>query len=293
MDTSDNVRTVQGDDTGGGASASDVPLDLAKEREAFVRTFLRKGVEYTELLLTENNDLREELQASLRENAQLRAQVASDDAIRDLLKTVDRLETERSEILGRSSELEQAEREVALRQQSAEQDLSDLANLYIATYQLHASFSPRRVVRHLRDLSGQLVGADGFVIYLVDKASSQAIPIAFEGLDEKDVASIPLGSGPVGEACLTGLRFVRETNLHEVREQPVAIIPMLVEGRTIGAIEIRTVLEQKTAWASLDHELFELVANQAGMAMIAANQYEDQSGGPAEALVGFAEKQQK
>lgn len=281
------------EDDGGVTSASDVPLDLAKEREAFVRTFLKKGVEYTELLLTENTDLREELQATLRENARLRAQVASDDAIRDLLKTVDRLEQERSELLGRSTELERAEREVALRQQSAEQDLSDLANLYIATYQLHASFSPRRVVRHLRDLTGQLVGADGFVIYLVDKASSQAVPLAFEGLDEKDVVSIPLGSGPVGEACLTGLRFVRETDLHEAREQPVAIIPILVEGRTIGAIEIRTVLEQKTAWASLDHELFELVASQAGMAMIAANQYENLSGGPAAALDGFAEKQQK
>lgn len=274
-------------------SSSDVPLDLAKEREAFVRTFLKKGVEYTELLLTENTDLREELQAALRENAQLRAQVASDDAIRDLLKTVDRLEAERSEILGRSSELERAEREVALRQQSAEQDLSDLANLYIATYQLHASFSPRRVVRHLRDLTGQLIGANGFVIYLVDKASSRAVPLAFEGLDEKEVESIPLGSGPVGEACLTGLRYVRETDLHDVRDQPVAILPILVEGRTVGAIEIRTVLEQKTAWASLDHELFELVANQAGMAMVAANQYADLSGGPAEALAGFAEKQQK
>ena len=271
---------------------SDVPLDLAREREAFVRSFLRKGVEYTEDLLKENMELREELQEAARANARLRAQVASDDAIRDLLRTVDKLEQERTELLDRSTELEAAEREVQTRQDAIEQDLSDLANLYIATYQLHASFSPRRVVRHIRDMLGQLIGAHGFVIYVVDEANDVAAPLAFEGLDEATVAEVPLGVGPVGEACLTGIRRIREDRFHEPGDEPIGVIPLMVEGRPVGVVEIRSVLEQKTEWRAMDHQLFELVATQAGAAMIAANLY-DGIKTPVQALVGFVEKQQR
>src|SRR5690606_3527613 len=148
-------------------SASDVPLDLVKEREVFVRSFLKKGVEYTEHLLKENDELRDELLRLRDDNARLRAQVASDDAIRDLLRTVEALEKERRDLVERSERLEATRREDEGRQAEIEQEVNDLANLYIASYQLHASLSVRRVVRHLRDMCGQLVGALGFVIYIV------------------------------------------------------------------------------------------------------------------------------
>lgn len=270
--------------------SSDLPLDLAKERESFVRSFLKKGVEYTELLLGENAGLREKLEALDEENARLRAQVASDDAIRDLLRTVERLESERESLLERSSLLERVEREHAGRQAAIEQEINDLANLYIANFQLHASFSPRRVVRHLCDLMGQLVGALGFVIYVIDDDAKLAVPIAHEGLRDEDVNAVELGAGPVGEACLTGIRIVRESELGVgSHEDPIAIVPLMADGRPIGIIEIVTVLDHKTEWASVDHELFELVSQQAGAALIAAHHY-DPGDGPLKSLAGFAEK---
>lgn len=270
--------------------ASDLPLDLAKERESFVRSFLKKGVEYTELLLHENGQLRDELQAALEDNARLRAQVASDDAIRDLLRTVERLESERESLLERSTLLERVEREHAGRQAAIEQEINDLANLYIANFQLHASFSPRRVVRHLCDLMGQLVGAHGFAIYLVDAAGKRANPIAYEGLSDAEVKPIDVGVGAVGEACLTGIRRVRSGALTGAsREEPLAVVPLLADGRPIGVIEIVTVLPHKNEWASVDHELFELVAEQAGAALVAANSY-DPNEGPLRTLAGFPEK---
>ena len=69
--------------------ASDLPMDLIKERESFVRSFLKKGVEYTEHLLQENAQLRDDLSRIQDDNTRLRAQIASDDAIRDLLRTVE------------------------------------------------------------------------------------------------------------------------------------------------------------------------------------------------------------
>lgn len=277
-----------GDDDKREKRASDVPLDLIKERDAFVRSFLKKGVEYTEQLLRENGELREELDQLRDDNMSLRAQVASDDAIRELLSTVDELRKERDRLVKRSKKLEGAEKENEGRQRQIEQEINDLANLYVAGFQLHASLSPRRVVRHVCDMLGQLVGAEAFVVYLVDE-SKQVVPLAHEGLEE---APSPLdhGEGAVGEAILTKLPNIRERDLHGGSiDDPVAVIPLTAEGRAVGAISVVRVLEQKNEWANVDHELFQLIGHQAAVAMIAANLY-DTDKGPLEALRGLSEK---
>lgn len=268
--------------------ASDVPLDLIKERDAFVRSFLKKGVEYTEQLLRENGELREELDQLRDDNTSLRAQVASDDAIRELLVTVEELRKERDRLVQRSQKLEGAEAEHAGRQAQIEQEINDLANLYVAGFQLHASLSPRRVVRHVCDMLGQLVGAEAFVLYLVD-AAKKVVPLVHEGLEE---APGPLdeGVGLVGEAILTALPIIRERDLHGGSiDDPVAVIPLTAEGRAVGAISVVRVLSQKNEWANVDRELFQLIGHQAAVAMIAANLY-DTDKGPKEALAGLSEK---
>ncbi len=261
--------------------ASDVPMDLIKERESFVRSFLKKGVEYTEHLLQENAQLRDEYALLQADNARLRAQVASDDAIRDLLRTVEKLESERNALLAHSTELEEKRIEHQGRHDEIEQEVNDLANLYIASYQLGASLSLRRVVRHLRDMCGQLVGAHGFVIYAIDTKEQSdgpvAYPIAFEQLDPASIAPIPVGVGPVGEACLTGIPRIREDGSENFtqgsHDNPVAVIPMISDGKPVGAISVITLLEQKSQWMNVDRELFQLLGAQAGTALIAANLY--------------------
>lgn len=277
-----------GDDDNRDQRASDVPLDLIKERDAFVRSFLKKGVEYTEQLLRENVELREELDQLRDDNTGLRAQIASDDAIRELLATVDELRKERDRLVQRSKKLEGAEKEHAGRQQQIEQEINDLANLYVAGFQLHASLSPRRVVRHVCDMLGQLVGAEAFVLYLVDE-SKKVVPLAHEGLEEAP-STLDHGVGTVGEAILTQLPIIRERDLHGGSiDDPVAVIPLTAEGRAVGAISVVRVLSQKNEWANVDHELFQLIGHQAAVAMIAANLY-DTDKGPLEALGGLSEK---
>lgn len=175
------------------ARTSDLPVDLAKEREAFVRSFFKRGVELTESLIDENNELRERLAAVESENAMLRSQIASDDAIRDLLRTIEKLEAERATLLERSESLEATRQSFLGRQEEIEQEVNDLANLYIASHQLHNTLSVRRVVRHLRDLSGQLVGALGFVIYI--REGDRIEPLAWEGLETDEVPPVNLGEG--------------------------------------------------------------------------------------------------
>jgi hypothetical protein len=271
--------------------ASDVPTDLVKEREAFVRSFLKKGVEYTEQLLHENEELRHEVSQLRSDNTRLRAQVASDDAIRDLLRTVESLEHEKNKLLAKSSELEETHQREERRATQVEHELNDLANLYIASNQLHASLSVRRVVRQLRDLLEQLVGAEAFCIYLLDQAGKEAVAIGHQGLEEAQVGPVTVGEGPVGDACLTGIPRIREDGPKAggSAANPVAVIPMMVEGKAVGAIAIVSMLEQKEGWASVDRELFNLLGRQAGAALIAANLY-DKERGPVAALTGLVDK---
>ena len=272
---------------------SDVPLDLAKEREAFVRSFFKRGVEFTESLMQENDALRERLESLENDNAKLRGQIASDDAIRDLLRTIEKLEDERTALLRRSESLEATRQSVEGRQEEIEQEVNDLANLYIASHQLHNSLSVRRVIRHLRDLCGQLVGALGFVIYLRDHDGPVVKPIAWEGLGTDEIPSVTIGEGVTGDAFVTGIAYVREgiaaAGGQGTFTDPVAVIPLVVQDRVVGAITIVTMLEQKERWASVDRELLKLLGAQAGVALVAANLFAEIED-PVRALIGLDEK---
>lgn len=273
------------------ARTSDLPVDLAKEREAFVRSFFKRGVELTESLIDENHELRERLAEMESENAMLRSQIASDDAIRDLLRTIEKLEIERKSLLERSEDLEATRQSFLGRQEEIEQEVNDLANLYIASHQLHHTLSVRRVVRHLRDLSGQLIGALGFVIYL--REGDAIIPLAWEGLPTDEIPPVRLGEGPLGDVFVTGIPRLREEIVGQGGqgsfEDPVAIIPLVVQETVVGALSIITMLEQKAHWESVDRELLKLMGAQAGVALVAANLFA-RAEGPLEALSGLKEK---
>ena len=254
--------------------SSDHPSDLTREREAFVRQFLRKGVEVTESLLEENREIREELQNIQVENARLRAQVASDDAIRDLLKKIEQLEVERRSLLQKSDQLAEWTRQSEVRTHEIEQELHDLANLYIASSHLHATLSVRGVVKHLSELLQQLMGAERYVIYLLDRSGTIARPIVAAGLG--DLGPVQTGDvGAVAVALTTGVPRIREEVPLRAgtMDDPLAIVPMMVRDTCVGAIVVVSTLTQKEKWAAVDQALFDFLGSHAGTALIAANQY--------------------
>lgn len=268
---------------------SDQPVDLVREREVFVRQFLRKGVEVTEALLEENREIREQLQRIREENARLRAQVASDDAIRDLLRKIEQLEAERRVLLVRSGELEQWTRQSEVRAREIEHELHDLANLYIASSHLHSTLSVRGVLKHLSELLQQLLGVDRWVIYLIDDLSDSAFPLISPGVP--NAGPLVLGEGAIGLAMMTGVPRIKETTPLPAGslEDPLVIIPLMVRDVCVGAIAIVALLPQKTEWAALDRALFEFLGSQVAIALIAANQYASVRG-PRAALRGVAEQ---
>ncbi|UJR78819.1 GAF domain-containing protein [Sandaracinus amylolyticus] len=265
---------------------SEHPADLTREREAFVRQFLRKGVEVTESLLEENREVREQLSRVRDENARLRAQVASDDAIRDLLRKIEQLEAERKALLAKSDELDERTKQSEVRTFEIEQELHDLANLYIASSHLHATLSVRGVVKHLSELLQQLMGGERYAIFLMERGGERAWPLLSENLG--NLGSIVVGEGPIGIAMMTGVPRIRDDEPLPpgTLEEPLAIVPMMVRGVCVGVIVVVSVLAQKERWAAVDHALFDFLGSHGGTALIAANQYASQSD-PRTALDGI------
>src|SRR5450432_2698965 len=154
------------------------PLAPTKNKEdvrTFVHTFFKKGAEFTEELLRENDKLRRDSRILEIDNASLRTQLASDEAIRDLLKKIDRLEREKVALLSHITEAEAVSTRVTTRYSEMEEELSTLANLYVAGYQLHSTLHLPRVIKHIQELLQQLVGARTHAIYMSDPAAKELV----------------------------------------------------------------------------------------------------------------------
>ncbi len=254
--------------------------DLSVEREKFVDTFFRKGVEFVDELIHENTRLQGRLKQLDTENHSLRRHLESDDAIRELLDRVRKLEHERSRLIQQVGEKAQPTESYLERQAALEAELNNLANLYVAGYQLHSTLDLREVVRNLRELLHQLVGARSFAVYLIDGGGEDLGPILAEGCDLAKLPKIALGEGPVGKAFLTGeIRVEHEPGrARRTIQSPLACVPMRIGGSVVGVIVVFQLLEQKEKWQPVDHELFKLLGSNAATALVGARLYSQAKG---------------
>lgn len=254
---------------------SDAPADLSRERETFVRQFLRRGFEITETVISENQELRDTLERLREENGRLRAQLASNDAIRDLIRKIEELEVERRALSIRSDELAESSRESEQRSMAVEAELHDLANLYIAATHLHSTLSLKGVVKHLAELLQQLVGAERFAIYVADPNGKMARSIYAEGMEAPEVI---VGEAPTGLVMAMRVPKIEDAP-HPAGslDAPVATVPMLVRDVCVGAITIVSVFPQKERWAGVDREFLGLLGSHGGTALMAASLQADRS----------------
>ena len=253
------------------------PEDLKTERDAFIQQFFRKGVQFTEELLKENERLREQIVDLEDDNRRLRAHLASDEAIRDLLRKIEELEREKQELVNRSVRAEAVKDNFGSMVEEVEREVANFANLYVATAQLHSARSVRGVLRALKELLAQLLGAAAFAVYFVSDDGEELVSIASEGVNSADVARVSAKAGPIGRAFTSGELAVdvsRDVSRVSI-DDPVALIPLHIEGHVHGVIAIFGTLVQKTEFAGMDRELFKLLGAQAAPALLNARLFTD------------------
>lgn len=244
-------------------------LALEDRREEFFETFFRKGAEFANELLKELETLRSNAKQLTEENITLKHQLASDDAIKELLVKIEYLEEEKNRLRGHIQNEAQKTEDFVGRYQEVEKELDSMANLYVALYQLHATLSPQEVLGVIEQLLAQFVGAGSFVIYLRREKEEGLCLEPVHAYHCHDVAGtrVKWGEGPIGETAQTQVQWVADLSLRDPN-QPLACIPLVLGEQTIGVIAILAFFEQKDTFVEIDFEFFKLLAIHSASAIV-------------------------
>lgn len=260
------------DDKKTSAESNSPSPDLKSERDRFVKSFSR-GSRLTDEFIQDYERLLERLATLEGENANLRAQVAADRAVRELVQKIELLEAEKSDLLSRTNRAEAISHQFTTRVQEVESEFSNLANLYVASNQIHSSLSPRGVTRRIKEVLAQLVGAERYSMYLANQDFTELVPIASEGVPGNDLLPVPIAGSRLGEVLQSGEAKVEEDKNPSQGDlnRPAAVIPLVVDERVVGVIAIFSTLSQKTRFDAVDFELFRLLGQQAAAALVSAS----------------------
>jgi hypothetical protein len=255
-------------------SRSDVPgHDLSHERDQFLKTF--KGAQLSKEFVEEYEVLQRRLQELQAENGRLRAVIEADDAIRDLIRKIEALESEKRELLTQYRRVEELTSDFNARFHEMEDDFANLANLFVASNSLHSSLSPKAVTRRIKEVLEQLVGAEQFGVYLAANGGRTLAPIAVVGFGANAPSAEMLAGGTIGEVARTGAARIdddADPSLGTV-DKPPAVFPLQMDDNIIGVVAIFRSFGQKTKFSTVDFELFKLLGQHAAAALMSSGLY--------------------
>jgi putative methionine-R-sulfoxide reductase with GAF domain len=229
-----------------------------------------KAKEFTEELLKENERLRFKI-ASLESGG---SKAGSGEGA-ELLKRVRDLEEKLAEMQARHKKVEEENKEFADRYIEIEEQNNNLANLYVASYQLHSTLDYKEVVRIVQEIVINLIGAEVFHLFMVSEKTGQLELETSEG-QTPGRSVIPLGDGIIGKCAQNGENYFADSVARREPspyEEPLAVIPLKIKESVIGVISINKLLFQKTAFTTMDYELFTLLAGHAATAVFSARLY--------------------
>ena len=229
-----------------------------KNYVAKVRDNTRK---YIEELLQENTRLRGVIDTVGREQTSLRRQL--DDMRSDL----ERREQQHARLVGMLGAAESAARDFEDRFSEVEQQNANLARLYAASYQLHATVRRSEVIQAIQEIVINLVGSEELAILV---AEPKLTPVASMGVDLERLAVLDTSSGVLGRALASGQTVVADADPAGIR----ASIPLVVGTRTLAVVVIFGLLPQKATLDAFDRELLELVSTHAATALYCAELHE-------------------
>jgi nitrate/nitrite-specific signal transduction histidine kinase len=248
--------------------------DPTKKGQEFFQMFL-KAKEFTEELLRENERLRFKVAHLETASGASPAAEPDNDRVRELTGRIRELEDRLAELEDRYHKVEEENKEFADRYIEIEEQNNNLANLYVASYQLHSTLDYREVLRIVQEIVINLIGAEAFHVLMVSEKTGQLEVESSEG-QAAPVTAVGLGEGLIGQAAKTGENYFAAQVAHREPtpfDQPVAVIPLKIKDSVIGVISINKLLVQKTAFTTMDYELFTLLAGHAATAIFSAKLY--------------------
>jgi nitrate/nitrite-specific signal transduction histidine kinase len=255
-------------------SRSDVfPSKKADEMIAM----LKKGVEYTQDLLKENEWLRQTALKLQEQNRLLQARAKDLGPASEIGEFKDKLKSaqqEKESLEERTRELEKENREFAERFVEVDEQNQMLTNLYTASFQLHSSLDYNEVLRGVMEIIINLIGAERFAVMLLDEKSLVLKAVSVEGMELEEVLPVKVGDGVVGGAVASGEVFYGGEG-KGAEEAPLVCLPLKIGDKVIGVIVIHALLKQKKKFTDVDYELFSMLGDHTATALFSAKLYTD------------------
>jgi hypothetical protein len=205
------------------------------------------------------------VQSLIDENCRLSKEIA------DLASERDRSLQAEAMLKERLEEIERESQSFSARYVEVEQQNTNLANLYVASYQLHGTLDRERVLGAIKEIVINLIGSEELAIWEIDRDFDAMVLIDSFGIDPDQWAGVPLDSpGVISLVAATGESFIGGRSPVHVRgreENLVACIPLKLDDQVIAVIAIFSLLQQKSGLEALDYELFDLLASHGATAL--------------------------
>lgn len=196
--------------------------------------------------------------ALLRDNEKLRGAVAiAEEQHRAATGELERLRA-------RFDEIAVENRRFAEQYHHIEEQSSNLANLYVASYQLHTSVDRETVLNTIQEIVINLIGSEQLAIYQCNFDAEFELAASF-GLDTSRLLKIVDGEFAVEKL---GEGHIFQDPME--REPLTACIQLQIENRVVGAILVFRLLEHKGSLQPNDYELFDLLGVHASVALYCA-----------------------
>ncbi|MEO5656054.1 MAG: GAF domain-containing protein [Nitrospiria bacterium] len=248
--------------------------EIFRRADEFLGVF-RKGVEFTQDILKENERLRFAV-VQVTEQLKTAQRDGSTPDLSKLQQQVMELTAEREALLNRYKLVEEENKDFAVRYVEVEEENNNLANLYVASYQLHSTMDLKEVLRIVSEIILNLIGSDHFAILVRDDEQPVLTMVAAESVDPR-VQKIKVGEGIIGKVAQSGEMFIQSDLEHAAvssPDRPIVCIPLKIHNDVIGVIAIFDLFEQKKKRLTrVDHELFSMMAGHAATAIFSATLY--------------------
>lgn len=138
---------------------------------------------------------------------------------------------------------------------------TNLANLYVASYQLHSTLSREAVLAAIQEIVVNLIGSEEFAVFERDPAGRFRLAASVGISDDEPIA----GHERVAEATTSGQTWVSAEH-----GDLTACVPLKIDETVTGFVVVRRLLAHKRGLEPLDLELFDLLGTHAAMALYAS-----------------------
>jgi hypothetical protein len=236
-----------------------------KPKEAgvsYVDRVLHDAQRYTRELLDENHRLRE-IAFGLEEDKRRLA-----EQLQAFRESAERFDRQQADLQQRLQAIQGESQRFAEQFVEVERQNSNLANLYVASYQLVGTLDRAQVLTVIQEILANLVGSEETAVF--ERAEDgNLVVISTNGVAPQDLAGVGTGAGVITRVAASGETWITGDGGEGSGPEATltACVPLKLGDRVTGAIAIFRLLPQKNGLEPVDRELFDLLATHAAMAL--------------------------